>query len=501
MGPRRHDDRVGLLGAERALGRDLEKLVARQIGEIVEGLDPLLPERDQDRRREPRDRAQLVGNPEFAPPFVELAVALGEELAGALAELLGDLLVEALDPGELVAGHERDLLDRGEAFSDQEMGDHVVDVERFDEGLRARAELLAAAVRFLGLGQDIDVPAGELRGEPHVLPPPPDGEAELVVGHHDLDALGLLVEHHLGHLGGGERVDHEGRRVGRPLDDVDLLALELGDDGLDPAAAHADAGADGVDARIVRDHRNLGPAPGIAGDRLDLDDAVVDLGHLLGEQLGHELGVGPREEDLRPARLAAHVVDVGPHPVALMEGLARQQLVAAQKRLGPAEIDHHVAVLHPLDETVHDLACAVLVLLVLALALGLAHLLHDHLLGGLGGDAPELDRRQGLDQLVADRGVGLARPGVFDRDLGRRIFDLVDHVDHAHQAHRAGLAVDLGPDVVFLAVLALAGVLNRLLHSVEHRVALDPFLARDRVGHLQQFLAVEDRACLGLHGS
>ena len=40
----------------------------------------------------------------------------------------------------------------------------------------------------------------------------------------------------------------------------------------------------------------------------------------------------------------------------------------------------------PLD----DLADAVLVLVVLALALGLAHLLHDDLLGVLRGDAAEI---------------------------------------------------------------------------------------------------------------
>ena len=66
--------------------------------------------------------------------------------------------------------------------------------------------------RFLGLGQDVDVPAGELRGEAHVLAAAADGERQLVVGHHHLDALGILVEHHLGDFGRLQRVDDEGRR-------------------------------------------------------------------------------------------------------------------------------------------------------------------------------------------------------------------------------------------------------------------------------------------------
>src|SRR3546814_7947959 len=100
-----------------------------------------------------------------------------------------------------------------------------------------------------------------------------------------------------------------------------------------------------------------------------------------------------RQENLRPARLAAHVVDIGARPVTLAEGLARQQLVAAHDRLGAAEIDGDIAVFDALDQAVDDLADAILVFVVLPLALGLAHLLHDDLLGGLSGDAAEIDRR------------------------------------------------------------------------------------------------------------
>src|SRR5690606_4672562 len=113
------------------------------------------------------------------------------------------------------------------------------------------------------------------------------------------------------------------------------------------------------------------------------------------EELGHELGMGARQEDLRAALLAAHVVDVGAHTIAIAEGLARNQLVAAHDALAAAEIDDDVAVLDALDLAVNDLADAILVFLVLAVALGIAHLLDDDLLGGLGGDAAEIHRRQG----------------------------------------------------------------------------------------------------------
>ena len=164
----------------------------------------------------------------------------------------------------------------------------------------------------------------------------------------------------------------------------------------------------GIDGAILGDHRDLGADARIAGHRADLDDAVVDFRHFLREQLGHELRPRAREEDLRAALLAAHVVDVGADAVAVAEVLARDHLVAADDAFGAAEIDDDVAVFDALDGAVDDLADAVLVLVVLALALGLAHLLHDDLLGGLRGDAAEIERRQGLGDEVADLGVGVA---------------------------------------------------------------------------------------------
>src|SRR5437588_8872208 len=119
-----------------------------------------------------------------------------------------------------------------------------------------------------------------------------------------------------------------------------------------------------------------------------------------------------REEDLRAARLAPHVIDEGADAVAVAEGLARKQLVAPYDRLAAAEIDHDIAVLDPLDDAVDDIADAVLVFLILAIALGLAHLLHDYLLGGLRRDPPVVERRQGLGDVIADLRRRVAALGV-----------------------------------------------------------------------------------------
>jgi hypothetical protein len=67
---------------------------------------------------------------------------------------------------------------------------------------------------------------------------------KLIVGHHHFDAALFLVDDDAADGRRLERVDDEGGEIGRPGDDVDLLALHLLDNGLDAAALHADAGAD-----------------------------------------------------------------------------------------------------------------------------------------------------------------------------------------------------------------------------------------------------------------
>ena len=255
-------------------------------------------------------------------------------------------------------------------------------------------EFLLATLRFFLLGQDVDVPAGQLRREPHVLAAAADGQRQLVVGNHDFDALGVLVEHDLGDFGRLQRVDDEGRESG----DHGMMSI------FSPCNSPTTAwtrlprmptqAPTGSIEEFARDDGDLGARARIAGDRLDLDDAVVDLRHFLREQLRHELRMGARQEDLRAALFAAHVVDVGADAIAVAEYFARDQLVAADDRLAAAEIDDDVAVFDALDDAVDDLADAVLVFLILPVALGLAHLLHDDLLGRLRGDAAEFHRRQ-----------------------------------------------------------------------------------------------------------
>jgi hypothetical protein len=162
-----------------------------------------------------------------------------------------------------------------------------------------------------------------------------------------------------------------------------------------------------------------------------------------------------REPGSRAAGFAAHVEEIGADAVAGTEGLARNKLVAADDRLAAAEIDDHVAVFDALDRAVHDLADAVLVFLVLAVALGVAHLLHDHLLGRLRRDAAEIEGRQGVGDHVAHLGRRVvAGAGLGQGDLAGIVLHraVLDHEEVPRQAQLAGLGIDFRMDVGLGAV-------------------------------------------------
>src|SRR5215218_9265401 len=98
--------------------------------------------------------------------------------------------------------------------------------------------LLVAGVllllRELRLRADVDAPAGQPGGEPRVLALAADRQRELVVGHDHRGLPVLVVDEHLTHARGTQRLGDEPGGLVVVRDDVDLLAPELGDD-------HADA--------------------------------------------------------------------------------------------------------------------------------------------------------------------------------------------------------------------------------------------------------------------
>lgn len=195
----------------------------------------------------------------------------------------------------------------------------------------------------------------------------------MVIRNDNFNTFGIFIEHNLGNFSWLKCIDDEGSCVWRPRNDVDLFTLQLADNGLNAGAAHTDAGTDGIDGRVTRHDRDLGTGTRIAGHRLDFDDAVVDFRNFHGEELRHEGRMGARQENLRTALFAAHVVDIGTNAVAVTERFARDQFIAAHDGFATTEIDDHIAVFDALDCAIDDFANAILVFVILTVTLGFAH--------------------------------------------------------------------------------------------------------------------------------
>ena len=330
---------------------------------------------------------------------------------GAGLQFFGGRIVETVDSQKFFQLNKGHFFQRREAFGHQQLRDHFVDIHGVLEHLGTFLELGLTTFRFFGLRHDVDVPAGQLRRQTHVLSATANGLRQLFIGHDNFDALGIFVHDDLGHLSRLQRVDDEGRGFVIPGNDIDLFALQFVHNGLHARTAHTDTGTDRVDRVIVGDHADLGTAAGVTGDGLHFDDAVVNLRYFLSEQLGHELGRGTGQEDLRATGFRAYIADVTADAVAVAERFARDQLIAAHDGFGPAQVHDHVAVFGTLDDAVDDFADAVLEFFVLTLALGIADLLDDHLFGGLSGDAAKVHRRQRVSHVVADVGFRVLDPG------------------------------------------------------------------------------------------
>ena len=95
--------------------------------------------------------------------------------------------------------------------------------------------------------------------------------------------------------------------------------------------------------------------------------------------------------------------------------------LARQHGFDASDLDDQVAVLEALDRAVDHFADAIVVLGEDVLALGLAHLLEDDLLGGLRGDAPEhVGALRELDLHVDFGFLAVELLRFLERDLGRR---------------------------------------------------------------------------------
>ena len=252
----------------------------------------------------------------------------------------------------------------------------------------------------------------------------------------------LEIEVHRGDLGRLEAVHDQDLDRLVPTDDVDLLAEELIDDVLDSRPTHADARTDAVDVVVVRRHRDLRAIARLAGDSLDLDHLLGDLGDLELEERADEIAVRTRKRQLDAIRVRADVLDEHLDALTDLEAFAGRLLAAWQESLDAAEVDDEVRALVTLDDARDERVHLLLELLEDAVALRLADLLEEDLLGVHRGEAAEIF---GVDLLIGVESARLARLAI-DLDANRlRLSELLLHCGEqsGFHAEEHDLLVDL----------------------------------------------------------
>ena len=98
------------------------------------------------------------------------------------------------------------------------------------------------------------------------------------------------------------------------------------------------------------------------------------------------------DHDLGTLRGLADLDDVSLQAGTVVVALVRHLLGLRQQGFHFAKVKQGEPAVGLLDDSRHDVAFAPGVLFVLPVALRLAHSLHEHLLGGLGGDPAEVGR-------------------------------------------------------------------------------------------------------------
>src|SRR5579863_170543 len=184
---------------------------------------------------------------------------------------------------QLLRRHAAQLFDGRNSRLDQLLGQFVAQAIVDEHGDRRSRNSQRGHGGFdllplLFLALDVDLPPEKLSRQTHVLPLLANGERELrIVNDYFHVFLGRIDDRDTADLGRTQSMRREGHRVVGELDDIDLLAPQLADDGLDPHALHSHAGTHAVHVAVAAVHGDLGAFAGFTRASLDHYRRAVNL--------------------------------------------------------------------------------------------------------------------------------------------------------------------------------------------------------------------------------
>src|SRR5450830_203709 len=405
-------------------------------------------------------------------------------VAGTGAQFVDRVFVEGLDVEHLRDGHVGNLFQRGKALFHQDVGHFLVDVEFFHEqGAHCRGFRRCLVLGLFGR-HDVDLPARQFRSQAHVLAGTADRNRQVFFIDHDVHGVLFFIDHDGRNIRGSQGANDELGRIIRPQHDVDALATEFTGDSLHARTAHADAGADRVDALVRGVDGDFCTHARIAGSRFDLQQALLDFRHFQLEQLHNEVRRGARQDHLGTTHIAVDAQNKSTDAVADAQVFLRDHLITGQAGFDLAGFDDGVTALHALDGAGDERIAALEEVHQDLLALGVTHALQDDLFGVLGEAAAEFDGLDGLFDVFVHFDIG---------DLFHR-FEVQDflvwqlqagvvrhHVPAAEGFELARIAVDRHANVDFAFVTLFRGLGQGEFERAEDDILIDVFFARQRI--------------------
>ena len=133
------------------------QFVDRIPSEVLDCLDAIFTDSNENSVGHAWQVTKLIRNTQFLTAGIAFFFNTAKIFLSALLNFSCRILIEAIDGGNVVGIHIRDFLDAGKTFGGKNLADHLVDIKRFHEEVRAFHEFLLAALRFFLLGEDMDI--------------------------------------------------------------------------------------------------------------------------------------------------------------------------------------------------------------------------------------------------------------------------------------------------------------------------------------------------------
>ena len=244
--------------------------------------------------------------------------------------------------------------------------------------------------------------------------------------------------------------------------DVDLFAAQFANDGLHAHTLHADAGANRIHILVATQHRNFRALACLTSRRTNLYRTIINFRHFHLKQPLNKSRIRAGHNHLRSLRSAVHHLDDHAQALANVVRFQLGLFAFRQASFGAAHIHDQVRAFRTLHDHGNKFTHAIVVFIENRVALGFAHLLHDHLLRRLRSDPAQHIGRLRRQNLRANfrRRIFLLRVG--HGNFALRVGHFLDDRNHGKHVHLARVRIKFAAQVFFRLVI--------LPRSHNHRV-------------------------------